>query len=166
MTIISLIKRLNIRQLFKLMGLGLQKPLYIIPTFIATKRTLAICDSLYGGQHHFHGKANAFRHCLWNVLICQRVLKVSGDEAKSEYWAKRITDLHEKLAPNAPLEQTMDLHNNELGRMYFKKLKDSTEDLVITFLQEQMNIAKRIINVEQIDMFKDNMVYISEIMDS
>ena len=166
MTIVSLIKRLNIRQLFKVISLGLQKPLYIIPTFIATKRTLAICDSLYEGEHHFHGKANAFRHCLWNVLICQRVLKVSGDATKSEFWAKRITDLHEKLAPNEPLEQAMDLHNNELGRIYFKKLKDATEDLVITFLQEQMNSAKRIINIEQIDVFKDNMVYISEIMDS
>lgn len=166
MTIGSLIKRLNVRQLFKLIGLGLQKPLYIIPTFIATKKTLVICDSLYGREHHFHGKANAFRHCLWNVLICKRVLKVSGDATKSQYWAKKITDLHEKLAPNEPLEQAMDLHNNQLGRFYFKKLKNATEDLTVAFLQEQMNNAKCIHKAEQIEVFKDSMVYISEISDS
>ncbi|GAA0714762.1 hypothetical protein GCM10009430_08350 [Aquimarina litoralis] len=162
MTIVSLIKRLNIRQLFKLIGLGLQKPLYIIPTFIATKRTLAICDSLYGGEHHLHGKANAFRHSLWNVLICQRVLKVSGDATKSEYWAKMITDLHEKLAPNEPLEQVMDLHNNELGRMYFKKLKDATEGEIISFLELKIKNAKKVLEVSKFHNYSNDLVYIEE----
>lgn len=162
MTIVSLIKRLNVRQLFKLIGLGLQKPLYIIPTFVATKRTLAICDALYGGEHHFHGKANAFRHSLWNVLICQRVLRVSGDEAKSEYWAKRITDLHEKLAPNEPQEQAMDLHNNELGRIYFKKLKDATEVEIISFLELKIKNAKKVLEVSKLRDYSNDLVYIED----
>ncbi|MBW1293997.1 DUF6973 domain-containing protein [Aquimarina litoralis] len=162
MNIRSLIKRFNFRQLFKIAGLGIQRPLYIVPTLSATKKTMVVCDTLYGKEHHLSGRANAFRHALWNILICQKVFKISGDETKSALWTKKVTDLHEKLAPNEALEEAMDLHNNKLGRIYFKKLTNASEEELITFLREQLNKAKLITSKEQTKIFGDNMVYISE----
>ena len=166
MNIIGLIRRFDFRQLFTIAGLVIQKPLYIIPTLLATKRTIHICNSVYGDEHHLHGRANAFRHALWNILICKEVFKISSNETKSVLWAKKITDLHEKLAPNEALEKAMDLHNNELGRIYFEKLTIASEKEVIAFLQKQAGMAVIIDNLEQIALFRDSMVYISEIKSS
>ncbi|MDB4114171.1 hypothetical protein N9572_01455, partial [Flavobacteriaceae bacterium] len=69
------IKQLHLGQLIKLSLLFLSRPLYIIPTISATKKTLLICDTLYKQTHHKSNKANAFRHALWNVLICRKVMK-------------------------------------------------------------------------------------------
>ncbi len=33
-----------------------------------------------------------------------------------------MTDLHEELFPNKPLEKKMDLHNNKIGMDYFMKI--------------------------------------------
>lgn len=33
---------------------------------------MVICDDLFDRSHHKSNKANAFRHALWNILICQK----------------------------------------------------------------------------------------------
>ncbi|MGZ5263634.1 MAG: DUF6973 domain-containing protein, partial [Kaistella sp.] len=37
-------------------------------------------------------------------------------------FCKRMTDLHEDLFPNEPLEKKMDLHNNKVGMDLFMEL--------------------------------------------
>ena len=85
------IQRLSIKQLFRLTIVLLQRPLLIRPTWKATRQTMEICDSLYKGAHHKNGKANAFRHALWNILICQNIFKMSKNQEKSVIWAKKMT---------------------------------------------------------------------------
>ncbi len=162
MNIRSFAKQVSMWQLLRLTGLMLLKPLYIIPTLRATKRTMAICNSLYEKEHHSNRKANAFRHALWNVLICQNIFKMTKNEEKSMIWARKVTNLHEKLAPNAPLAMAMDLHNNEVGRMYLGSLKNSSEEEIITFLQENTQKAKKVLEIKAILDHKNDLVYLSE----
>ena len=62
-------------------------------------------------QSIYLGKADAFRHCLWNALLAYQV---------GEDMAKKLADAHE--LPEAPkdnnsnVEREMDLHNNRVGR--------------------------------------------------
>lgn len=140
----------------------IRNPLYIIPTLLATKRTLEICESLYSSTHHKHGSANAFRHALWNLLISKKLYEATKNYEKSIRWAERITDLHEELAPNKPLEKAMDLHNNRLGRSYFGLLKTSSEAQIVIFLENRVLSA---IKVNDLDYFPEGtmeLVYISE----
>ncbi|WP_299186127.1 hypothetical protein [uncultured Aquimarina sp.] len=162
MKIWSLIKKFNFWQLFKVAGLVFVKPQYILPTLRATKKTLVICDSLYGKSHHKNGKANAFRHAIWNVLICKNVFKISKDEIKAITWSDKVTTLHEKLAPNEDVPKAMDLHNNQLGRRYFKELKCASEYEVIAFIEEKLQQAKLVIGIEEIASFSEDLVYLSE----
>lgn len=163
MSIGNLLKRLSFRQILKVAGVMLQNPLLIYPTLKATRRTMIICDLHYGKAHHKNGKANAFRHALWNILICQTTFRITKNKEKSVSWAQKITDLHEKLAPNKPLETAMDLHNNEIGRKHFLELTTSFEEEIITFLKNNTQKAKKVIDIKEILDHKDKLVYLLEI---
>ncbi|MHA7059339.1 DUF6973 domain-containing protein [Aquimarina sp. M1] len=160
MKIRNLIRRFNFWQLFRLAGLAIQKPMYIIPTLKATKKTMMICDAIYGNLHHKNGKANAFRHALWNVLICQNTYSRSKNEEKSILWAQKVTDLHEKIAPNKAIEEAMDLHNNRLGRLYFRVLENATERETIAYLNSKIENAKRMSDIKNLKTFSADLVYI------
>lgn len=162
MNIWSLVKQFSYKQLFRLSLLALQKPLYINPTLQATRQTINICNSIYKDSHHKNGKANAFRHALWNVLICRNVYKINKNETKSANWSKKITDLHEKLMQNEQLEEIMDLHNNEIGRLYFDRLKHSSVAEIVAFLNELTKNAQEISEIQAVDNYKNDLVYISE----
>ncbi|QNJ97417.1 hypothetical protein ALE3EI_0842 [Constantimarinum furrinae] len=139
----------------------LKKPLLIIPTLKATKQTFSICNRLYGKAHHRGNKANAFRHALWNVLICQKTLKITKNDEKSEFWAKKVTDLYEKVTKNDPLDQAMDLHNNNIGRVVFrsKTFKNDTE--IINFLQNMAENAQKVSKMNEIEDSEENLIYIA-----
>lgn len=47
--------------------------------------------------------------------------KISSPE-KSLKWCEKLTNMHEDLFPNKPLETKMDLHNNRVGMDYFMSL--------------------------------------------
>ncbi|GAA4279359.1 DUF6973 domain-containing protein [Aquimarina mytili] len=162
MRVWSVLKKLSLKEFFQLAGLMLQNPLYILPTLKATKLTLEICNASYADTHHLHGKANAFRHALWNVLICQKTFKITKNDEKSIIWAQKVTDLHEELAPNEPLEKAMDLHNNQIGRFYFASIKGSSEEEIILFLKEKAQKGKKIIEIKDILDHQSNLVYLSE----
>ncbi|WP_024769648.1 DUF6973 domain-containing protein [Aquimarina macrocephali] len=162
MSIRSLLRRLSFRQILRLTGIMLQNPLLIYPTLKATRRTMIICDLHYGKAHHKNGKANAFRHALWNILICQTTFRITKNKEKSIAWTQKITDLHEKLAPNKPIETEMDLHNNEIGRKYFLNLAMSFEEEMISFLKENTQKAKKVTDIKEILDHKDKLVYLLE----
>ena len=162
MAVWRFVKQLHLWQLLRVIGLVLQYPLYGIPTLRATKRTMIICNLWYQKEHHKNGKANAFRHALWNVLIGQNVFKLTKNEEKSMIWTQKITGLHEKLAPNEPLAEAMDLHNNKVGRRYFGDLKDASEEKIVTFLIQKASEAKKINQIKEVKDHDTDLVYLSE----
>ncbi len=162
MNIIGIIRHLSKKELFVLSTLMLRHPFYIFPTLNATKQTLILCDQHYKKNHHKNGKGNAFRHALWNVLICRNVFKINKNVKKSISWAQKITDLHERLAPNEPLEKTMDLHNNEVGRFHFNAIKTMSLEEQLDFLKNITENAKRISEINEVKNHKNDLVFISE----
>lgn len=160
MKIWSRIGELKFSKLWRLAGIGLRNPLLIWPTHSATIRTIQICDRLFGDAHHADNSANAFRHTLWNILICKYTIKVLKTTEKSIAWADKTTSLHEQLMPNEPLEMEMDLHNNEVGRKFFRELKNSSEEEIIEFLSKKAEKAVKIKTVEETKNLNNTLVYI------
>ena len=123
---------------------------------------MEVCDSLYGKAHHKDGIENAFRHALWNVLICQKTLKITKNEEKSAFWARKVTNLHEKLAKNEVLETAMDLHNNAVGRIQFLEILDQNSAKTVDFIQKSLKNAKKVGEIEEIENYTNELVYITE----
>ena len=156
------LKSVSIKQLFMLVKLFLPKPLYIPLTLKASTRAMSIASDEYGKKHNGNTKANAFRHALWTVLICQAVFSRKQSPEKSVKWAKKVTDFHEKLAPNKPLEREMDLHNNTIGCNLWKENKNLSEAEFITLLKEKSAAAKQVKTVDEVKDFKENLVYMTD----
>lgn len=149
----------EVLQLFKV---SLGKPRFIIPTMKATRQSINICDELFGDDHHENNRTNAFRHALWNYLICEECYMVCDSVEKSVDWSKKITDLHEELAPNDKRAKLMDLHNNQVGRKLFKN-NYSEEDLdIISLLTEKMKMAAKVSKTEEIMAHQNQLVYIED----
>jgi hypothetical protein len=159
MAIWARIKSLDLRQFMLLSRAFITNPRYIIPTFKATKKTVEICDISFGKKHHEDNPTNAFRHALWNFIICEKCYRVSGSLEKTIFWTKKITDLHENLFPNNPLAKEMDLHNNFVGRELFKAHLGKEPDPV-EILNKLMLKAEKVKSIEEIKMSKNNLVYV------
>ena len=162
MSIWGRITKLNLGQLCKLSLLFLSRPHYIIPTISATKKTLLVCDRLYKNTHHQSNKANAFRHALWNVLICRKVMKYAKNKQKSVFWAQKVADLYEKVTQNEILDQEMDLHNNTIGRIFFLNHLEQKEAKIIDLLQKMSQKAQKTKKIEQMHQHKNELVYLTQ----
>ncbi len=77
-----------------------------------------------------------------------------------------MTDLHEELFPNNPLETKMDLHNNKIGMDYFIELLPGIhrqffeKSFFIDGLVKKMENAKVLKNLD--DNFEGHLVYLEE----
>jgi hypothetical protein len=154
------IKQLSIPQLWKLSVLFLKNPRYILPSLQATKQTFAICNSLFGKEHNKSNPANAFRHALWNVLLCKKGFAASKDKQKSVFWAQKLTDVYEKVTQNAVLDEAMDLHNNAVGRIYFLNLITHKDQEVVDYILKETKKAYKVASVEEIKPHKTHLVFI------
>ncbi len=156
------IKILRPKQLGKLIILLGRNPRLVFPTIQATKRTLTICDSLYGKKHHRNNPANAFRHAFWNMLLCRAVFKIHGDLEKALDWAKTITDLHEEISFSNDLAKAMDLHNNAVGRKLFKEKHKNfrLEKEIIFILKEIAKNAQQIALPKEVENYSGKLVFI------
>ena len=165
MNILKRIKKLSIKQLFLLGKTFFVNPFYFFPTHRATLKTVQICDKFFTKTHHKNNVTNAFRHGFWNILIAKNVYNKNESVEKSVAWAKKITDLHEKLAPNAEIEMMMDLHNNKIGRNLFaeKQMQFMEEETIIAFLKEKMETAVNVSSIEEMDDNKSEFVYIEDL---
>lgn len=123
---------------------------------------MLICDTLYGSSHHKSNKANAFRHALWNVLICKYVMKYSKNKQKSVFWAQKVGDLYEKVTQNEILDEAMDVHNNTIGRIFFLNHLDQNEEEIITLLEKKSENAQKINCVEETKRSLNVLVYLEE----
>lgn len=165
MAIWNRVKSLSIKQLFLLGKTFIVNPLYFFPTHRATLKTVQMCDKLFGKAHHKNNVTNAFRHALWNILIAKNIYQKNNSVEKSVEWAKKVTDLHEKLAPNAELEMIMDLHNNEVGRNIFaeKQMQNNDENEIISELKEKMKSAVKVSSIDEMEENKREFVYLEDL---
>lgn len=160
MKLFAILKRLDVKNLLKVIGIGLSKPLFILPTIRATKDCLAISSKYFGKLHHKNGPANAFRHALWNYLIAKRCFAWSRNEESATQWAKRVTDWHEDSFPNKKLPKQMDLHNNEVGRFIYRQNADKAETEVVAKLKEMTGESIKINEKSKLSNYKYQMVHI------
>ena len=156
------IAALKYRELVVLFKVFLKHPLYLLPTYKATNKTIAVCNRLYKELHHEDNRANAFRHALWNYMICKYCLPVTGIPEKVIDWSKEITDLHERLSPNEWLAKKMDLHNNRIGRELFINFSGNEEE-AISILQQMSRKAIQVKTVAEIEAEKNKLVFIENL---
>lgn len=163
MKIWNRIAKMSLRQLIELSYALIQKPKLIFPVLRATKRTLEICNTHYDRQHFANNKTNAFRHVLWNILICRNIDKKLKNDEKSVNWTKKVTDLYEKVTKNDILDELMDLHNNAIGRKVFLDKKGLNELEIVHLLQKMLPFAIKVNKKDDFDQLDDKLVYISEL---
>ena len=111
-------------------------PSYIQPIESASEKAKALTKKLIDTVEEFQGmsdsrtKADAFRHAIWNVLICKYVGEDKRKISDCVKIADDFTTRHETGA-NQPsymtdeeweLDKCMDLHNNKQGRNYFESV--------------------------------------------
>lgn len=162
MTIWTIIKRFQYRQLWHLFVLSVKYPLYVYPTLKATSQGFLKAKKEFPNTHGKKGKANAYRHAFWNSLICFECKKWSKNTRRILAWAKLITDKHEQLSPNAPLDKRMDLHNNKIGRNLFIASSFTSVEEMSDTIKEKLKTAKKIEQVEDAESYPTDLVFISE----
>ncbi len=159
MLILSKISNLNFRQFWVLMKVLISRPLFIIPTYKATRHTIRVCNERFGKAHQLDTRANAFRHALWNFLICEKCSKVSKSTEKAIFWSEKVTNLHELLSPNRDIARKMDLHNNFVGRNLY--LENSNTD-ILKKLKEMLTEAVKVSSPEDVEKAGNKLVFIED----
>ena len=147
------------------MGLTLPHPLFSIMGFFAILRSFSLAQKHFPKTHSNNGIGNAFRHSFWNCLILMYCCKISSPQKALDY-CKKMTDLHEELFPNEPLETKMDLHNNQVGINLFMELLPGIHrqffetSFFVEKLMQKTKTAKILEKLE--DDFGDELVYLKE----
>jgi len=121
---------------------------------------MVLCDNLFGQVHHRSNKANAFRHALWNIQICQKTLKKTKNIEKSILWTQNVTNLYEKVTHNEIMQKAMDLHNNKVGLSLFSSVFEKKEEEIISILQNMMKNSQKVINFDDFIKFNRALVYL------
>lgn len=118
---VNTLKTLTFQKVFQLLRATLPHPLFTLISVYATLKAYVLAKKNFSKTNSSDGIGNAFRHALWTSLILMYCSKISSPE-KSLKWCKKITDMHEELFPNEPLQKQMDLHNNKVGMDLFMEM--------------------------------------------
>ena len=161
MTIWKVIQRFNFKQSWQLLLFSLKYPLYVYPTLKATSKSFLRAKKEFPKTHGGKGKANAYRHAYWNALICFECNKWSKNKRRILAWAKLITNKHELLSPNEPLDKKMDLHNNLIGRNLFITSDFKNEAQISERIKMKLTSAQKITSLEDVELHPIELVYIS-----
>ena len=157
------LRTLSFSKILKLLKLTVPHPLFSILAFYATTKSFLLAQNKFPKSSSSNGIGNAYRHALWTCLILMYCSKVSSPEKSLEF-CKKMTNLHEDLFPNEPLEKKMDLHNNIIGMdLYMELLPGIHRQFFETSffeekLSEKLETAKIIKNLE--DDFGNDLVYL------
>ena len=163
--IFNALRSLSFTKIMKLLRLTLPHPLFSIMGFFAILRSFSLAQKHFPKTHSNNGIGNAFRHSLWNCLILMYCCKISSPQKALDY-CKKMTDLHEELFPNEPLETKMDLHNNQVGINLFMELLPGIHrqffetSFFVEKLMQKTKTAKILEKLE--DDFGDELVYLKE----
>lgn len=163
MQIVKAIKSMDFKQLWSLLWLCVRYPLHVLPTIKATRKTVAICDAEFGKAHHKNGRANAFRHALWNALIVHYSLRWHNRPMRALAWSKTFTDWHEDFSPNRDLARIMDLHNNRVGRKFVVQHLDASENQLIQLVKTMIPLSRKHSTVEEIEHETSVLIHIEDI---
>lgn len=156
---------MSFKKILRLLRLVLPHPVFSLLSFYATLKAYTIAQKKFPETASTNGIGNAFRHALWCCFIMMYCCKVSSPKKALEF-CKRITNLHEELFPNKPLETKMDLHNNKIGMDYFMEMLKGVhrqffeKSFFIDGLEKKMQDAKVLKNTD--DDFKEFLVYLDE----
>ncbi|AZA52791.1 DUF6973 domain-containing protein [Chryseobacterium sp. G0201] len=159
------IRSMSFKKICRLLSLVLPHPLFSLLSFYATMQAFTIAQKRFPETASNNGIGNAFRHALWCAFILMYCSKISSPEKALDF-CKRITDMHEELFPNKPLETKMDLHNNKIGMDYFMELLPGIhrqffeKGFFIDALIDKMKDAKVLKNLD--DDFAGHLVYLDE----
>lgn len=162
MNLFAALKRVDFKNILKVICIGLSRPHLVLPTIKATKDCIAISTQNYGKLHHKNGPANAFRHAFWNYLIAKRCFNWHKNEKTVLAWAKKVTDWHEDSFPNQPLPRAMDLHNNEVGRLVFAEQGQKSEQEIVALMKQMTSESIKIDSKTILSEYKNRMVHILE----
>lgn len=159
------LRTLSFSKILMLLKLTVPHPLFSILAFHATMKSFMIAQKKYPKTSSSNGIGNAYRHALWTCLILMYCSKVSSPEKALEF-CRKMTNLHEELFPNEPLEKKMDLHNNKVGMKLFMDLLPGIhrQFFETSFFDEKLSkkleTAKILRNLE--DDFGDDLVYLKD----
>lgn len=161
MGVSTLIRALHFSQVKSLWKFFVRNPLWFGLAVFATARCLQISNRHYGKRHSKNGKANAFRHALWNALIMYycRYFGCAMPEAKR--WARDLTTWHEEFSVNKPLAKAMDMHNNFVGRSFYEENPLPLRELIAA-LKELSSNSVFIHHPEEATRYTRELVYIEE----
>lgn len=118
---IRTISTLSFKKILKLLRTSVPHPVFSLLSLYATIQSFTLARKYFPETNAANGIGNAYRHALWTCLIMMYCSKVSSPE-KALRFCRKITDMHEEIFPNAPLEKTMDLHNNRVGMNLFMEM--------------------------------------------
>lgn len=159
------IRSLSLKKILRLLSLVLPHPLFSLLSFHATVKAFSIAQKKFPDTASNNGVGNAFRHALWCCFIMMYCCKVSSSKKALDF-CKNITDMHEELFPNEPLETKMDLHNNKVGMDYFMELLPGIhrqffeKSFFIDALIKKTESAKVLRSLD--DDFQGELVYLEE----
>ncbi len=156
------IKKLSIPSLIGFGWILIRSPHLILPVYKVTQKTMQISNERYGKAHFYSGKANAFRHALWNYLLCQKVNSIINNPIRSSIFTECLVNYYEKVTQNEAMERMMDLHNNEIGRMIFLSTLKENQEKMIDFIQKQAKNAQKVSKIESFQEFMNQLVYLKE----
>lgn len=157
------LKTLSFKKILKLLRLLIPHPVFAVLGFYATVKSFMLAQEHFPQTNSNSGIGNAYRHALWTCLIMMYCCKVSSPE-KSLNFCKRMTDLHEDLFPNEPLEKKMDLHNNKVGMNLFMELLPGIHrqffetNFFVDKLFEKTKTAKILNHID--DDFENDLVFL------
>ncbi len=135
-TLKIIFKSISVKKLLLFFKYFLKDPLAFLTFCRATFQTLLICQKKFGFEHVKNGKANAYRHALWNILLIKYSAK------KDPYsWAQFIGNQYEEIFPNAPSDTAMDLHNNSIGNSIAKKFPNEKVSFYQNYLENSLQEA-------------------------
>jgi hypothetical protein len=157
---IALLRKVDFKNILKVIFIGLKYPLFIIPTVKATRKCIAQATKHYGKLHHKNGPANAFRHAYWNYLIAKKCSPWTRNRNRALLWAKEITDWHEGAFPNDKLAKKMDFHNNAVGRFIFEQHHDMPEDKVLEVFKNMTMTSVKIHEKTDLSNYKNQLAHI------
>ena len=156
---------LSFKKLLRLLKLVVPHPLLAILGIYATVKSFTLAEKFFPKTSATNGIGNAFRHALWSALIMMYCCKISSPQ-KALKFCKEMTDLHEELFPNEPLEKKMDLHNNQVGINLFMEMLPCIhrqffeKKFIIDRLFEKLKTAKVLTDLKE--NHNDDLVYLAE----
>ena len=163
--LLNTLRKLSFQKLVKLGKLALPHPLFSLISFYATVQSFILAKKYFPETNATNGVGNAFRHGLWSCFIMMYCCKISSPQ-KALDWCKRMTDMHEELFPNEPLETKMDLHNNKVGMDLFMEMLPGIhrqffeKQFFVDELFKKVKTARILQNMD--DQLNGELVYLSK----